>query len=491
MNPREKKLLAAFIGTVVVIGVWWIGGKIDGMLDARRSLLGNRTNELSNRSLIAIELEENLERLDAWKERSLPSDPRRAGTIYQNWLLEVIDSPTVRLQGAQVEAARPSKLDQNVRLPFTVSGQGTLDQVTAFLHQFYRSGHLHKITRFTLTPERKSGLLDVRIVIEALMMPEATTGGEPRLAALAPEPDLPLLHGDLNSYQAVINGRHVFSGNEPPQFAAASAPPPAPRSKRFRYELSARDPDGTSSGLKYELLAGPPEARVTSSGVVEWQPPADAEMKAYPFHVKVTDDGIPRRSAERQFEVNVVNAPPELATGDQRIKPLQEVALKLAASDPDGDDEQLLVELVDGPEGAELNGDRTLVWQAPDEPGRSFTVAVRLTDTLGEETTKSFRLEIERPSEPPVARPRGFPHEQHAVLTAVIQKGNQTEAWVNVRTLGKVLKLAEGDQVRVGELEFVVKRIDLVTQKLELEADGRSRLIQLGEPLASLTDEGI
>mgnify|MGYP006969390886 CR=1 FL=1 len=123
----------------------------------------------------------------------------------------------------------------------------------------------------------------------------------------------------------------------------------------------------------------------------------------------------------------------------------------------------------------------------PDEPGRDYTVALRLTDAMGEAVTRSFRLEVEKP----VERPMGFPHERHAVLTAVIQKGDRAEAWINVRTLGKTLKVAVGDEARVGELQFVVKAIDLSSQRLEVETDGRSRLIQLGEPLASQVDEGI
>ncbi len=487
MNAREKKLAVAFAGIMLFIAAWWIGGKVNGMLSARQSVLDARTAELGKRGMIAIELEENIERLDAWRERSLPSDPRRAGTLYQNWLLELVDSPEVRWQGAQVEAARPSQLDHNVRLPFTVSGEGTLDQVTAFLHKFYQAGYLHKITRLTLSPEKESGLLDVRIVIEALMMPEATAAGQPRLTSLAAASELPLLHGDLGSYQAVINGRHVFSSNEPPQFSDSSPPPAAPRSKTFRYNLRAKDADGKSDGLKYSLVAGPPDARVTDSGTVEWQPSAEASMKLHEFQVRVTDSGVPPRSAETRFSVNVVNAPPELAVSDQRVKPGQAVALKLAASDPDGDDEQLALKLLDAPEGAQLGSDRTLVWTAPDQPGRSFTVAVQMTDVLGEMATRSFRLEIEKPTE----QPAGFRHEQHAILTAVIQRGDVAQAWVNVRTLGKTLKLSEGDEVRVGELTFTVKHIDLARQKLELEADGRSRLIQLGEPLASEVDEGI
>jgi hypothetical protein len=486
MTAREKKL-ALMLGSVLVfLGVWLGWRKVSGIFEEREARLSSKLAELSRRDMLEIELHENVERMDAWRERSLPSDERQAGTLYQNWLLQLIDSPDVRLHNAQVEAARPSRMEENLRLPFTVSGRGTLAQVTAFLHGFYRSGQLHKITRLTITPQEDSGLLEMRAVVEAIMMPEATTNGQPRLSELAAAPAEPLRYGDLAKYQEVINGRHIFSTNEPPQFVSAS-PPPAPRAKPYRYQLQAKDTDGSSSGLKFELIEGPAGASVSSSGTVTWNVPADAELTTHEFTVRVTDAGIPPRAAEQRFSVEVVNAPPELANTSHRVMPKQTLRVPLDVRDPDGDHEKLQIELVSPPEGVTLDGGRTLQWTVPDEPGRDYQLAIKLTDELGHTATHTLRVQVERPAE----RPAGFPHERHAILTAVIQRGDKVEAWVNVRTLGQMVKLFEGDQARIGELEFIVRGIDQERQRLELEADGRSRYIQLGEPLSSPVDEGI
>ncbi len=486
MTAREKKLAIAFGGIVVFLGLWFTWGKVQNVFEQRERQLSAKLAELSDRDMLEIELYENVERLDLWRERSLPSDERRAGTLYQNWLLQLIDSPEVRLQQAQVEAARPTRMDENLRLPFTVSGRGSLAQVTAFLHGFYRSGHLHKITRLTISPQEDTGMLEMRAVVEALLMPGASTAGQPRLAALAEPPDTPLRFGDLAAYQDMINGRHVFSTNEPPQFSA-STPPPAPRSKTYRYRLEAKDADGPGGGLKFELVDGPAGATVEPSGTVNWSVPETAELATYDFTVKVTDSGIPPRSAEHRFSVEVVNALPELANTTRRVRPNESLRVPLMASDPDGDNEKLQIELVAAPQGAQLDEDRVLHWTVPSEPQRDYEVAVKLIDELGHEATHSFRLQVEQPAE----RPVGFPHEQHAILTAVIQRGDRVEAWINVRTLGRIVKLFEGDQARVGELEFTVRQIDQDRQRLELESDGRSRFVELGEPLASQVDEGI
>jgi len=486
MTAREKKLALMLGGVLLFLGAWWGWRKVSDVFDEREGRLSAKLAELSRRDMLEIELYENVERLDAWRERSLPSDERQAGTLYQNWLLQLMDSPEVKLQNAQVEAARASRLGENLRLPFTVSGRGSLAQVTAFLHGFYRSGQLHKITRLTLAPQEDTGLLEMRAVIEALMMPEATTNGQPRLNELAAPPAEPLRYGDLARYQEVINGRHLFSTNEPPQIVSTS-PPPAPRAKAYRYQLQAKDADGSASGLKFELVEGPAGASVSSSGTVSWNVPADAELTTYNFTVRVIDGGIPPRAAEHRFSVEVVNAPPELANTSHRVQPKQTLTVPLQVIDPDGDSEKLQIELVSPPEGVTLDGGRTLQWTVPDEPGRDYQLAIKLTDELGHTATHTLRVQVERPAE----RPAGFPHERHAILTAVIQRGDQVEAWVNVRTLGQMVKLFEGDQARIGELEFVVRQIDQERQRLELESNGRSRFVQLGEPLSSPVDEGI
>src|SRR5690606_24531011 len=106
-------------------------------------------------------------------------------------------------------------------------------------------------------------------------------------------------------------------------------PPPAPRAKPYRYQLQAKDTDGSSSGLKFELIEGPAGASVSSSGTVTWNVPADAELTTHEFTVRVTDAGIPPRAAEQRFSVEVVNAPPELANTSHRVMPKQTLRVPL------------------------------------------------------------------------------------------------------------------------------------------------------------------
>jgi hypothetical protein len=86
----------------------------------------------------------------------------------------------------------------------------------------------------------------------------------------------------------------------------------------------------------------------------------------------------------------------------------------------------------------------------------------------------------------PETKPPLFDPAKFAVLTGVLQVGDQPQAWITVRTTGELLKLNKGDQLKVGEFQGTVTRID--TNCIELESGGKRRLLALGKTLAQATD---
>jgi hypothetical protein len=104
---------------------------------------------------------------------------------------------------------------------------------------------------------------------------------------------------------------------------------------------------------------------------------------------------------------------------------------------------------------------------------------------------RNLFAEYSPPAPPPVAKkddpkpvepkPPGFDVAKFAFLTAILQVGERPQIWVNVRTTGQILKLAEGDKFDIGNLHGTVKRID--EKAVELEADGKRLLVALGENL--------
>jgi hypothetical protein len=82
---------------------------------------------------------------------------------------------------------------------------------------------------------------------------------------------------------------------------------------------------------------------------------------------------------------------------------------------------------------------------------------------------------------PPPPGPPPFDPSKFAVLTAVVAQGGEPEAWIHVRTSGKLLKLREGDAVEIGPFRGTVARIE--ARRVEIEADGDRRVLDIGQNL--------
>ena len=90
------------------------------------------------------------------------------------------------------------------RFSFSVRGRGDLGQVTKFLYDFYRAGHLHRIRSMSLNPIGQGQEVDFNASIDAIALPNADREAE--LTTLVSE-DLALQ--DARDYQ-FISRRNFF-----------------------------------------------------------------------------------------------------------------------------------------------------------------------------------------------------------------------------------------------------------------------------------------
>jgi hypothetical protein len=65
-----------------------------------------------------------------------------------------------------------------------------------------------------------------------------------------------------------------------------------------------------------------------------------------------------------------------------------------------------------------------------------------------------------------------------AYVTAVVKVDDTYEAWIEVRSTGRLMKLEEGDTFDVGKMEGKIARI--APQSVEIEANGKRRRVTLG-----------
>lgn len=85
----------------------------------------------------------------------------------------------------------------------------------------------------------------------------------------------------------------------------------------------------------------------------------------------------------------------------------------------------------------------------------------------------------EEPRTPP--KP-SFNHADHAKLTGVTSVGGEFQAWVSVQTLGELLLLGKGDEIKVGQFEGTV--VDVYQRELLVETDDGVLAIGIGQTLS-------
>jgi hypothetical protein len=85
-----------------------------------------------------------------------------------------------------------------------------------------------------------------------------------------------------------------------------------------------------------------------------------------------------------------------------------------------------------------------------------------------------------RPDPPPPDPPK-FDPAKYVYLSAIVQVGDQPEAWIINRTSGDRITLRQGDDFSAGDYQGKIERIGL--REVEIEVDGQRWLLPLGDNL--------
>ncbi len=172
MSQHRQKILLVLLGVLLVYfgGEWAWQNAIQGPLDSRRARIRRLEKDLDKRQKELAKARQAMKELEQLEEQSLPSDPQVARSLYRAWLLQLVTR--VGFANRNVEAGEPvSRHGLFQSILFTIQGRGTLEQLTRFLYDFYRAGHLHQIQSLSITPLGSPGQLDLSLVVEALVLP--------------------------------------------------------------------------------------------------------------------------------------------------------------------------------------------------------------------------------------------------------------------------------------------------------------------------------
>jgi hypothetical protein len=183
-------VLAVLLICVVVLG----GGGFFGFRFAyvpwvtRKKALDSLKKEEEAKVARRADLEKQRTRLARWTSLSLPGDQETARLEYERYLTQllnrykIVNGREITPQNVDAKGAPvigPNKDPIYTKLTFRVKAYATMPNLMAMMDEFYRTGLMHQIRNISLqrqlavSPQAKADELDVRMVIEAMIINKA------------------------------------------------------------------------------------------------------------------------------------------------------------------------------------------------------------------------------------------------------------------------------------------------------------------------------
>jgi hypothetical protein len=168
---RQYVLWTVFAALAIYFGGdWLLGIAVREPLGRAKAETKRLRENIQKRKAELKQIRTEEEQLAVWETQSLPAEAPLARSLYQAWLVELVEH--VGLLKPNVDSGEPvNRKDLFQTLSFAVRGEGTLEQATQLLFEFYRAGHLHQIRSLELTPSAEGKQFSISLAIEALSLP--------------------------------------------------------------------------------------------------------------------------------------------------------------------------------------------------------------------------------------------------------------------------------------------------------------------------------
>jgi Tfp pilus assembly protein PilO len=209
LQKREKILAIIIVSLLTLLAIYWLWPSSGGSLADLRRQCDELEKKVANQKLQVQQSKTAAARLEQWRRRSLPAESATARSLYQSWLHQLASGLKFKnLNITPSDAQSVRKIYAAFR--YTITCQGSLEQLTKFLHGFYSAGHLHKITNLIITPTKDSSDLKFDITVEALSLPDSKQTDK-----LSDETSKRLKLASLEDYSKLIVGRNLFAAYVP------------------------------------------------------------------------------------------------------------------------------------------------------------------------------------------------------------------------------------------------------------------------------------
>ncbi|HWB10502.1 MAG TPA: hypothetical protein VG826_14835 [Pirellulales bacterium] len=151
LNRRERTLAWGAGLALSVVAVQLSYNYVQALFDERATQIESLEREIADKNTAILRGKKAGKKLADWQHRSLPTDLVLARSLYKNWLAGLVERTRLARADVTLGADLP-KPGIYVKVPVSVRGQGTIEQVVQFLFDFYQADHLHYIRQMTLTP---------------------------------------------------------------------------------------------------------------------------------------------------------------------------------------------------------------------------------------------------------------------------------------------------------------------------------------------------
>jgi hypothetical protein len=175
MQRREKLLLIFLVSAVV----GWRG------LPILRAMVLGRLDDASRRIATLKAARTSLEektfqlhikehRKTDWIDRSLPPEPVEAQRLYQEWVTDLAEQAGISALRVTPDPLQTTTTPGFRAVRVSVKGEATFEQLTYFLHEFYRADLLHRVQALKVEgPPNPGGPLKITMGVEGLCLTEA------------------------------------------------------------------------------------------------------------------------------------------------------------------------------------------------------------------------------------------------------------------------------------------------------------------------------
>jgi len=178
MNSREQTMVIALGGVAALFaGRWLVMDVVLAPIRERQTKLERVEEELEQKQFQSVQQQSALESLRKWKLSALPADQNggNASVLYKGYLVDLLQKAGLKNPNV---TALPIRQVRNAyaTLPFSISAQCDLAQLSKLFYEFQRTDLLHAIKMIDVRPQitnDKIEHLDAKIDIEVLAFNDA------------------------------------------------------------------------------------------------------------------------------------------------------------------------------------------------------------------------------------------------------------------------------------------------------------------------------